>query len=75
MVENPPGARRIRWHLQRPSNRRMDYHYGNDRCVLQVEPITQTVLKTMLQWICRQHMSGQRTGVAKLIQELEERAV
>ena len=33
------------------------------------------VLKTMLQWIYRQHMSGQRTGVAKLIQELEQRAV
>ncbi len=57
-----------------PSSRRMDYHYGNDRCVLQVEPREQ-VLKTMLQWICRQHLSGQRTGVAKLIQKLEQRAV
>ena len=58
-----------------PQNRRMDYHYGNDRCVLQVELTTQKVLNTMLQWICRQHMSGQRTGVAKLMEELEQRAV
>ena len=59
----------VRSPLQRPSIRRRDYHNGADHVFFR--------LNLPLNKFCRQcydgacHMSGQRTGVAKRIHELE----
>ena len=52
-VGEAPGARCVRWPLQRPSNRRREYYDGNyTECVLPVEPTSESehVSQTVLQW-------------------------
>ena len=72
----PLGARGVRWSLQRPSTWRRDYHDGNHRCVLQVKATSEQVSRTMLgPYDGAGNISGLRTGVAKLIFELESRTV